>query len=107
MVAAALSEANKPDNQRKLERGPYPERGGGVDHEAVGRPRHLFVWMRPTRMPPFYALADRVLPTQPSALPWPLTDLWVAGDFRSGEVVWHSDGGAWREVPTDKPFKTA
>ncbi len=107
VVAAALSEASKPDNQRKLERGPYPERAGGADHEAASRARHLFVWMHPTRMLPFYALADRVLPTQPPALPGPLTDLWVGGDFRSGEVVWHTDGGAWREVPTDKPFRTA
>jgi len=29
VVAAALSEASKPDNQRKLERDPYPERAGG------------------------------------------------------------------------------
>jgi hypothetical protein len=105
VVAAALSEASKPDNQRKLDRGPHPERRGDVDLKAASRPRHLFVWMRPTRMLPFYALADRVLPTQPSPLPGAVTDLWVGGDFRSGEVVWHTDGSLWREVPTDKPFR--
>ena len=103
VVAAALSEAAKPDNQRKLAKGPRPF--ATVDVEAAARPRHLFVWVRPTRMVPFYALADRVLPSQPPELPRSVTDLWVAGTFRSGEVVWHSDGGPWHEISTDQPFQ--
>ena len=92
IVAAAISEARKPDNVTKLMKG----HGGGS--------RHLFVWIAATRAVPYFALADRVLPNQHLDLPPVITDLWIGGVFRSGEVVWHSSGGRWRDVVTDRAF---
>jgi hypothetical protein len=57
-----------------------------------------------SRLVPFYALADRVLPSERPDLPGAVTDLWIGGQFRSGEVIWHTDGGSWRDIVTDKPF---
>lgn len=89
VVAGAISEARKSDNVRKLERG----LGDGT-----ASARHLFVWIVPSQMVPYFALNDRELPTEPPDLPDALTDLWIGGRYRSGDVVWHWDGTSWADV---------
>lgn len=90
-VAAGLSEARKPDNQRKLEK---------ATGDSDASSRHLFVWLTSSRMLPYFALMDRKLPTTAPDLPAYVTDLWIAGGSRSNEVVWHWDGRVWSEVTT-------
>lgn len=84
VTGAAESEAAKEDNRRKLAKGPYPE---GEQETERPFPAHLFVWISPERVIPLLALADRVPPTPPASVPEEISDLWVAGDLRSGELV--------------------
>lgn len=91
VVGAALKEARKPDNERKLKR-------GVGDGEASDR--HLFVWISGTKALPYFAMLDHELPATPPALPPWVSQLWIGGRFRTEEVVWRWDGSRWSEVAT-------
>lgn len=98
VVAAAIEEANKADNLHKLEK---------ATGDGAADSRHLFVWIASSQMVPYLALLDGALPQEAPALPPPITDLWIGGQFRSGEVIWHWNGSTWTSVVTDNPVARA
>jgi hypothetical protein len=84
-INAALVEANKPDNQRKL--------------SASGcAQRHLFVFMDHSFFGGWMAMNDHLPPEVPVSLPAAITHLWIAASTRtSGEYV------VWKAVAGDVP----